>query len=89
MAEAGVSAAFGAATGTIDGISDTVGKHIEGFYSSDETIKSRLFGRGYYNDTFLSYGKFASLAKYYSGREDIIYKRSAFRKKKKMYEKDW
>ena len=39
-AELGVSVAFGAATGTIDGISDTVGKHIEDFYSSDETIKS-------------------------------------------------
>ncbi len=27
--------------------------------------------------------------KKYSKREDIIYKRSAFRKKKKLYEKDW
>jgi hypothetical protein len=52
-------------------------------------IASNIFGRGYYNTTTLSYAKFASLAKYYSGREDIIYKRSAFRKKKKMYEKDW
>jgi hypothetical protein len=52
-------------------------------------IVSRVLGHGYSNQTFLPYGKFASLAKYYSGREDIIYKRSAFRKKKKMYEKDW
>lgn len=52
-------------------------------------IASNIFGRGYYNTTTLSYAKFASLAKYYSGREDIIYKRSAFRRKKKMYEKDW
>ena len=52
-------------------------------------IVSRVLGHGYSNQTFLPYGKFASLAKYYSGREDIIYKRSAFRKKKKLYEKDW
>lgn len=44
-------------------------------------IASSVLGRSYYNTTTLSYGKFASLAKYYSGREDIIYKRSAFRKK--------
>lgn len=51
-------------------------------------ITSSVFGRGYYHTTCLPYGKFASLAKYYSGREDIIYERNAFRKKRKMYEKD-
>lgn len=40
MAEAGVSAAFGVVAGTIEGAGDTVGKYIEDFYSSDETIKS-------------------------------------------------
>lgn len=40
MAEAGVSAAFSAATGTIEGAGDTVGKYIEDFYSSDKTVKS-------------------------------------------------
>jgi hypothetical protein len=37
-------------------------------------IVSRVFGNGYYNVTMLSYSKFASLAIYYSGRKDIIYR---------------
>ena len=57
-------------------------------------IVSIPFGRGYYNGTLLPYGKFASLAKYYSGREDILYgdykkKIKAKRKKPGLYEKDW
>lgn len=48
-------------------------------------IASRISSNSYSHPTTLSYGKFASLAKYYSGREDIIYKRT----KKRMYEKDW
>jgi hypothetical protein len=38
--EAGISAAFGAVTGTIAGTGDDLGKYIEDFYSSDKTIKS-------------------------------------------------
>ena len=52
-------------------------------------IVSRIFGHDYYHPTSLSYGKFASLAKYYSGREDIIYTKSRFRRKRKPFEKDW
>ena len=40
-----------------------------------------------YNYTLLY--QFRKDIKKYSKREDIIYKRSAFRKKKKLYEKDW
>ena len=39
-AETGLSAAFGAMTGTIEGAGDDLGKYIEDFYSSDETVKS-------------------------------------------------
>ena len=39
-AETGLSAAFGAMTGTIEGAGDDLGKYIEAFYSSDETVKS-------------------------------------------------
>ena len=49
-------------------------------------IVSRIFGHGYDQPTCLPYGKFASLAIYYSGRKDIIY---AKRKKPGLYEKDW
>jgi hypothetical protein len=57
-------------------------------------IVSRVFGNGYYNVTMLSYSKFASLAIYYSGRKDIIYReykkiKKAKRKKPGLYEKDW
>lgn len=48
------------------------------------TIESRGSGRGYSNPTSMPYRKFATLAKYYSGREDIIY-----RWKRKPFEKDW
>ena len=48
------------------------------------TIESRVSGRGYSNPTSMSYRKFAALAEYYSGREDIIY-----RWKRKPFEKDW
>ena len=34
------SVAFGAVTGTIEGAGDSLGKYIEDFYSSDETVKS-------------------------------------------------
>ncbi len=34
------SATFGAITGTIDVAGNNLGKHLEDFYSSDETIKS-------------------------------------------------
>lgn len=50
-------------------------------------IVPKVLGRVYYERTFLPFGKFASLAKYYSGREDIIYKKK--RKKPGLYEKDW
>ena len=39
-AEIVVSAAFGAVIGTIEGSGDNLGKYIEDFYSSDETVKS-------------------------------------------------
>ena len=70
---------------------DVIYIKFENIYSKHSriNIRSRLFGRGYCWQSGLSYNKIASLAKYYSGREDIIYKRSAFRKKKKLYEKDW
>lgn len=45
--------------------------------------------RGYHHSTMLPYAKFASLAKYYSGREDIINNKSTVRRKKKPFEKDW
>lgn len=48
-------------------------------------IVSRILGHGYNQPTCLPYGKFALLAKYYSGREDI----SGFRRKRKPFEKDW
>ena len=35
-----LSATFGAITGTIDVAGNNLGKHLEDFYSSDETIKS-------------------------------------------------
>ena len=37
--EIAVSTAFGAMTGTINGAAETMGKHIEDIYSSDETVK--------------------------------------------------
>ena len=49
-------------------------------------IVSRILGHGYDQPTCLPYGKFASLAIYYSGRKDIIYTK---RKKPGLYEKDW
>ena len=39
-AEIVVSAAFGAVIGTIESSGDNLGKYIEDFYSSDETVKS-------------------------------------------------
>jgi hypothetical protein len=48
-------------------------------------VVSRIFGRGYYHPTALSYCKFASLAKYYSGRKDVV----MLWKKRKLFEKDW
>lgn len=38
--DAGSSMAFGAITGTIEGAGENVGKNIDHFYESDETIKS-------------------------------------------------
>ena len=38
--EIALSATFGAITGTIDVAGNNLGKHLEDFYSSDETIKS-------------------------------------------------
>ena len=48
-------------------------------------IESRILGHGYSQPTSMSYCKFASLAKYYSGRENIIYSGL----KRKPFEKDW
>ena len=48
-------------------------------------VVSRIFGRGYYHPTALSYCKFASLAKYYSGRKDVV----MLWKKRELFEKDW
>ena len=63
----------------------------ENIYSkhSKINIRSRIFGRGYCWRSNLSYSKFASLAKYYSGREDIIDNKSGVRLKRKPFEKDW
>jgi hypothetical protein len=57
-------------------------------------ITSSVWGHGYYETTSLPNDKFASLAKHYSGRDDIMYreykkKNKTKRKKRGLYEKDW
>ncbi len=44
---------------------------------------------GYQKKTRLSKGQFESLAKYYSGRDDIVKRVKFFKKKRKPFEKDW
>ncbi len=45
--------------------------------------------RSYKESTGLFIGKFVSLAKYYSGRDDIVRRVKFFKKKRKPFEKDW
>lgn len=52
-------------------------------------IRSDDYYGGYYNITLLPLKKFVSLAIYYSGRNDIVKRNKMFRRKKKMFEKDW